>query len=146
MFSLFYKQVLSHVFGKNVVGKLSYFLESNGLLSSSQFSSQESLFSWTSQLYLLGGSHCSRLHYLRCIGVGGQFSFIASEFLNDRRQRVRLVGKVRASVDVVSGVSPFSGLEPLLFILYTSEFFYIPSYSDDTTIYAVIPRQIRVLK
>ena len=43
------------------------------------------------------------LYKLRSIIVGGQFFFIVSEFLSDRRQRVRLDGKVTASFDVVSG-------------------------------------------
>ena len=34
----------------------------------------------------------------------GPFLSIVSEFLSDKRQRVRLDGKVSASVDVVSGV------------------------------------------
>ena len=46
-------------------------------------------------------SHCGLLHKLRSIGVGRQFLFIISKFLSDRRQRVRLDGKVSASVDVV---------------------------------------------
>ena len=43
------------------------------------------------------------LHELNSIGVGGKFLFIVSEFLSDRRQSLRLDGKVSASVDVVSG-------------------------------------------
>ena len=72
---------------------------------------------------------------------------IVSEFLNDRRQRVRLNGEVSASLDVVSGVFQGSVLGPL-FILYTSELFHIVgnhilSLRDDTTtIYAVILRPL----
>ena len=47
-------------------------------------------------------SHCSLLYKLRFIGGGGQFLFIVSQFLSDRRQRVRLDGKVSVSVDVAS--------------------------------------------
>ena len=50
------------------------------------------------------GSHCGLLYKLRFIGGGRQFLSIVSEFLSDRRQRVRLDGKVSASVDVVSGM------------------------------------------
>ena len=45
------------------------------------------------------------LHQLRGIGVGGQFLSIVAEFLSNRRQCVRLDGKVNTSVDVVSRVS-----------------------------------------
>ena len=48
-----------------------------------------------------------------------------SEFLNDRRQRVRLDGKVSASVDVVLGVARGTVLRPLLFILHAFELIYI---------------------
>ena len=41
-------------------------------------------------------THCGLLYKLRSIGVGGQFFFIVSEFFSDRRQRVRLDGKVIA--------------------------------------------------
>ena len=72
---------------------------------------------------------------------------IVSEFLSNRRQRVRLDGKVIASVNVVSGVPQGSILGSLLFILYISELFHIVGnhimgYADDTTIYAVILRPL----
>ena len=68
---------------------------------------------------------------------------IVSEFLSDRRQRVRLDGKVSESFDVISGVPEGSVLGPRLFILYTTTRFknfgnHIVGYTDDTTIYAVI--------
>ena len=89
-------------------------------------------------------SHRGLLYKLRSIiGVGGQFLFIVSVFLSDRRQRVRLNGKVSESVAVVSGVPQGSILRAILFILYTSELFHIVGnhivgYEDDTTIYTVI--------
>ena len=60
---------------------------------------------------------------------------------------MRLDGRVSASVYVVLGVSPDSVLGSLLLILYTSEFFYIVGnhivrYTDDTAMYAVIPRPL----
>ena len=70
-------------------------------------------------------SHRGLLHKLRSIGVEGQFLSIVSEFSSYRRQRVRLNGKVRASVDVVSGLAQGSILGPWLFILYTSKLFHI---------------------
>ena len=47
-------------------------------------------------------SHCGLLYKLRSIGVAGPFLSIVSEFISDRRQCVRLDGKVSVSVDVVS--------------------------------------------
>ena len=38
------------------------------------------------------------------IGVGGRFLSIVSKFLCDKKQRMRLDGKISVSVDVVSGV------------------------------------------
>ena len=78
------------------------------------------------------------------MGVGGQFLSILSELLSERKQRVRLDGKVSESVDVVWGLLEGSVLGPLLFMLYTSELFHIVGnhivgYADDTMIYAVIP-------
>ena len=76
--------------------------------------------------------------------------FIVSEFLSDRKQRVRLDGKVNASAEVVFGVTQGNVLG-LLFILYTSEIFHIignlvVGYADDTTFYAVIPRPLSCLQ
>ena len=42
--------------------------------------------------------------YINSIGVGGKSLSIRPEFLSNRRQRVRIDGKVSSSVDVVSGV------------------------------------------
>ena len=56
------------------------------------------------------------LHKLRFIGVGGQFLSLGSQFHSDRRQRVRLDGKISLSVDLVLGaLLQGSVLEPLLF-------------------------------
>ena len=54
------------------------------------------------------------------------------------------------SVDVVPGIPQGSILEPLLFILYTSELFHtvgnhIVGFADDTTIYTVIPRPFNMV-
>ena len=62
---------------------------------------------------------------------------IVLEFLSDRKPRLRLDGKVLASVDIVSEVSQGSVLEPLLCTLYTSELFHIVgndivAYADGT--------------
>ena len=90
---------------------------------------------------------CGLLHKLMSIGVGGLFLSIVSEFLSDRKQHVHLDGKVSASVDVVSGVAKGSVLGPLLLILYNSKLFHmvgnqIVGCTDDTRIYAIIPRPV----
>ena len=70
-------------------------------------------------------SHSAMLYTLSYVGVGGQFLSIVLEFISDRRQHVRLDGKVSASVDVASEVPQGNVLRPLLFLLYTSELFRI---------------------
>ena len=92
-------------------------------------------------------SYRGLFYKLKSIGVGGQFLFVISESLSDRRQHLRLNFKVSVSVNVVSGVPQGSVLELLLFILYTCELFHIVRnhivrYANDTTIYAVIPRPL----
>ena len=84
-------------------------------------------------------SHCGLLHKLRLIVVGGEFLSIVSKFFSDRRQHVRLDGKISASAEMASGVSQGRILEPLLFILHTTELFHIVGnrivgYADDITI------------
>ena len=83
---------------------------------------------------LVSVSHRRLLHKLRFIGIGRQFWFIVSQFLSDRKQHVRLDGKISVSVAVVSGVAQDSVLIPLL-----SELFYIMGnhmvdYAADTLI------------
>ena len=92
-------------------------------------------------------THRGLFYKQRSISVGGQFLSMVSQFLSDRTQRVRLEGKVRASVNVVAGVPQASVLGPLSFILCTSELFHIVGnhivvYADDSTIYAFNPRPL----
>ena len=70
-------------------------------------------------------SHRGLLYKLKAIGVAGQFLSVVSQFLSDRRQRVRLNDKVRESADVVSGMLQCSVLRSLLLILFISELFHI---------------------
>ena len=96
-------------------------------------------------------SHRDLLYKRRSISVRGPFLFIVLDYLSDSRQRVRLNGKVIASVNVASGVPQASVLGPLLFILYTSEAFHIVGnhivgYGNNATIYAIIFNRFRVLK
>ena len=68
---------------------------------------------------------------------------ILTQFLPNRSQHV-MVNSCRSSlVNVVSGVPQSSVLDPLLFFLYTSEFFSILEnkligYADDSTLIAVV--------
>ena len=69
------------------------------------------------------------------------------EFPSYRSQRVHLDDKVSALVNVVSEVPQSSILEPLLFILCTSELFHIVrnhivGYANDTKIYVVTPNPL----
>ena len=137
---------LSNVLKKIVALKLIHFLESNILFPHSQFLYCRGLETFDVLLTLShrlqvalnkgieerlvqvdfsaafnGVSHCGLLYKLRSESVGGKFLFIVWEFLNDRRLRRRLCGKLSASVDVISEMPRGSVVGPLLFILYTSE-------------------------
>ena len=92
-------------------------------------------------------SNCGLVYKLRFIGIEKQFLSTVSEFLSDRRLRVRLNVKVSASANAVSGVPQDSVLVSLLFILHTSELFHIVGnrivgYANDTTSYGFIIRLI----
>ena len=65
-------------------------------------------------------------------------------FLSNRSQHVMVDGCRSKLVNVVSGVQQGSGLDLLLFLLYTSELFSILEnklidYADDSTLIAVVP-------
>ena len=47
--------------------------------------------------------HSGLLYNLRYIGVRGHFLFLVSQFLSDRKKRVRLTGKVSVSVELFRG-------------------------------------------
>ena len=62
--------------------------------------------------------HCS-------VGIGGSVLSILRQFLSNRSQHVMVDG-CRSKLDnVVSGVPQRSALGPLLFLLHTTELFYI---------------------
>ena len=57
------------------------------------------------------------------MGIRGFVLSILTQFLSDRSQHVMVDGCRSKLVNVVSGVPQGSVLGPLLFLLYTSEFF-----------------------
>ena len=76
-------------------------------------------------------------------GVSGSVLSICTEFLTDRRQRVVVDGAASEWIPIIPGVSQWSVLGPLLFILYTSEMFELIenrlfAYADDSLLLAVV--------
>ena len=63
------------------------------------------------------------LYKLCSVGVGGSVLSISTQFLSNRSQHVMVDGCRSKLVSVGSGVPQGSVLGPLLFLLYTSEFF-----------------------
>ena len=64
--------------------------------------------------------------YMFCsVGIGGSVLSILTQFLSNRSQHVMLDGCRSKLVNVVSGLPLGSVLGSLLFLLYTSELFYI---------------------
>ena len=71
---------------------------------------------------------------------------ILTQFLSNRSQHVMVDGCKSKLVIVVSGVSQGNVLGPLLFLLYTSDFFFIlenklVGCADDSTLIDVVPSQ-----
>ena len=71
---------------------------------------------------------------------------VLTQFLSNRSQYILLDGCCSKLVNVVSGVPQGSVLGPLLFLLYTSDFFAILEnkligYADDSTLMAIVPSQ-----
>jgi hypothetical protein len=70
---------------------------------------------------------------------------IIEQFLHGRRQCVVVDGSYSEFVDVVSGVTQGSVLDPLLFLVYTADLFlvvknHLVNYADDSTLFAVVGR------
>ena len=65
------------------------------------------------------------LYKLCSVGIGGSVLSILTQFLSDRSQHVMVDGCRSKLVKVLSGVPRGSVLGPLLFLLYTSEFFVV---------------------
>ena len=70
-------------------------------------------------------NHQGNLYKLCSVGIGGSLPSILTQFLSNRPQEVMVYGCRSKLVNVVSGVPQGSVLGPLLFLLYTSEFFSI---------------------
>ena len=85
-------------------------------------------------------NHQDILYRLCSVGTGGSVLSILTQFLSNRSLHVMVDG----SQSVVSGVPQDSVLDPLLFLLLTSEPFSILEnkligYADDSTLMAVVP-------
>ena len=89
-------------------------------------------------------NHQGILFRLSSVGIGGSVLSVLTQFLSNRSQFVLVDGCRSKLVNVVSGVPQGSVLDPLLFLLYTSELFSILEnkiigYADDSTLMAVVP-------
>ena len=85
------------------------------------------------------------IHYRLCsVGIGGYVLSILTQFLLNRSQHVVVDGCRSKLLDFVSEVPQGSVWGPVLFLLYTSELFFILEkkligYADDSTLMAVVP-------
>ena len=69
-------------------------------------------------------NHQGILNKLYSVGIGGSVFSILTQFQSNRSRHVMLDGCRSKLVNVVSGVLQGNSLGPLLFLLYTSEFFF----------------------
>ena len=164
--------ILSKVYEKFVSHKLPNFCEKCGYLPAAQFAymtdwaaladalfsishhHQESLDAGMESCIVQlnfstafdGVSHSSLSSKFKSIGVGVSVLSVCREFLSSRRERVVVDGATSEWIPIVSCVPQGSWLDPLLFILYTSEMFelvdYICLYTDDSTLPEVVRKPV----
>ena len=96
-------------------------------------------------------NHLGILYKLCSVGIGGSVLSILTEFLSNQSQQVMVDGCQSELVNVVSGVPQDSVLGQLLFLLYTSELFFILEnkfigYADDSTLMALCHPQASELQ
>ena len=89
-------------------------------------------------------NHLGMLYKLCSVVIGGSVLSILTHFLSNRSQRVMVDGCRSKLVNVASGALQGSVLGPLLFLLHSSELFYILEnkligYADDSTLMAALP-------
>ena len=89
-------------------------------------------------------NHQGILYKHSSVGIGGSVLSVLTQFLSNRSQCVLVDGCRSKLANVVSGVPQGSVLSPLLFLLYTSELFFILEinlivYADDSTLIAIVP-------
>ena len=78
------------------------------------------------------------------MGIAVSVLSILTQFLSNQLHNAMVYSCRSKPVNVVSGVSQDCVLGPLLFLLYTSELFFIQKnkligYADDSTLLAVVP-------
>ena len=160
--------VLSKIYEKLIVRRLSKFIDTKEILPPSQFGFRKGLGTADALLTLVHDlqtsldcssearvlsldfssafdlvNHEALLYKLKLAAVGGPIFNVLKNFLSNRRQRVSVDSSFSHFKPVLSGVPQGSVLGPLLFILYTADMWHnlenqLLAYADDATLYASI--------